>query len=409
MSKPRTRSTLAPSVAATSAPPMRNTALAVFLALCMLGLSVAAMAQEPVFITFDPPGSQATTPVCLNQGGAIVGYYSDAGNVSHGFLRSGDGKFAIIDVPGAGNGSGQGTIPYGNNGDGEVTGYYSDSGGVYHGYRRDGDGEIITFDVEGAGSASGEGTLAANINSEGEIAGYYVDDGSVGHGFVRARNGKITTFDAPGAGTAPGQGTYPSACDALNPGGAIAGVYVDANNVNHGFVRDPDGHFATFEAPGSGTEPGPAFCVFCPGTYPIGINASGVTTGLYLDSGNVQHSFVRDRHGDITTFDAPGAGSAVANQGTTAQNINDDGEITGYDTDANFFDHGWVRGRDGKITVFDAPGAGSPPGGDFYGTVPTCNNKSGEITGYYNDASGVAHGFLRTARCHEGDQCGSKE
>jgi len=46
----------------------------------------------------------------------------------------------------------------------------------------------------------------------------------------------ITTFDAPGAGTGPGQGTQALA---INEGEHIAGSYIDASNVFHGFLRTP--------------------------------------------------------------------------------------------------------------------------------------------------------------------------
>ena len=36
--------------------------------------------------TFDPPGSTFTDPVSINPGGKIAGDYSDANNVSHGFV-----------------------------------------------------------------------------------------------------------------------------------------------------------------------------------------------------------------------------------------------------------------------------------------------------------------------------------
>src|SRR5215813_13026200 len=60
----------------------------------------------------------------------------------------------------------------------------------------------------------------------------------------------------------------------------------------------------------------------------------------------------------ITTFDAPGAGTA-ARQGTTAFGINSAGTITGFIRDTNNARHGFVRASDGTITVFDAPGAGT--------------------------------------------------
>jgi len=53
---------------------------------------------------------------------------------------------------------------------------------------------------------------------------------------VRAPNGKITEFDVPGAGK-----TYSESEDPLeiNPAGVIAGFFVDARNVYHGFLRLP--------------------------------------------------------------------------------------------------------------------------------------------------------------------------
>ena len=52
------------------------------------------------------------------------------------------------------------------------------------------------------------------------------------HGFVCAADGKIKTFEAPGAV----QGTVGLS---INAAGDIAGIYVDASAVFHGFVRTP--------------------------------------------------------------------------------------------------------------------------------------------------------------------------
>jgi hypothetical protein len=53
-----------------------------------------------------------------------------------------------------------------------------------------------------------------------------------------------------------------------------------------------------------------------------------------------------------------------------------------------------VLDPDGTITKFDAPGAAKRFAG--YGTTPQSINARGEITGWYSDARGVYHGFLRT-------------
>jgi len=78
------------------------------------------------------------------------------------------------------------------------------------------------------------------------------------------------TIDAPGAGTVAGQvplpqGTFPYA---INETGTIGGLFQDANNVLHGFVRSPDGLIVAFDAPGAGTG---AF----QGTQGFAINSEG--------------------------------------------------------------------------------------------------------------------------------------
>lgn len=57
--------------------------------------------------------------------------------------------------------------------------------------------------------------------------------------------------------------------------------------------------------------------------------------------------------------------------------------------EANFVFHGFVRAANGTITSFDVPGASQ-------GIFALSINPMGAITGYYTDASGVNHGFLRT-------------
>jgi hypothetical protein len=53
-----------------------------------------------------------------------------------------------------------------------------------------------------------------------------------------------------------------------------------------------------------------------------------VIEGLYLDANNLYHGFVRTRDGTITAIDVPGAGTARF-QGTLPSNINSEGAITG--------------------------------------------------------------------------------
>jgi hypothetical protein len=128
----------------------------------------------------------------------------------------------------------------------------------------------------------------------------------------------ITAFDAPGAGTGINQGTLPYG---INAAGVITGHYLDSGSVHHGFVRATNGTITTFKVRGAGTSVGQ-------GTFARGLNASGVIAGYYADSGSVNHGFVRAKNHTITVFDAPGAGTG-AFQGTDALHINAAGTIVG--------------------------------------------------------------------------------
>jgi hypothetical protein len=114
-------------------------------------------------------------------------------------------------------------------------------------------------------------------NVWGAITGYYVDANNVQHGFLRARNGAITGFDAPDAGTGAGQGTN-AVC--LNEAGVITGFYYDASSVLHGFVRFRDGAITTFDGPDAIL------------TVGYSINAAGAITGHYRDPSTTSHGFV---------------------------------------------------------------------------------------------------------------------
>ena len=59
---------------------------------------------------------------------------------------------------------------------------------------------ITTFDI--AGNVDGITTNA--IIDSGAIAGFYLDANDVSHAFLRARDGTITTFDVPGSGGSVG-------------------------------------------------------------------------------------------------------------------------------------------------------------------------------------------------------------
>jgi hypothetical protein len=255
---------------------------------------------EGKFTTFDVPGGTlgAINPIALNREGAIVGYYVSAeSGLSQAFLRHPDDTFETWSGPGAcdapsGSNACYGSGAFSINDFGAVAGGYEDNSGnlVGHGLVRSPAGKFTTFEAPGSGTGLYQGTgspgSSVPLNQFGAIAGYYIDAGNVVHGYLRAPWGEITTFDVPGEGS-QGIGCYNDCSVGLNDWGAITGYYLDANNVYHGFVRTPWGNVTTFDAPGANTTPG-AYS----GTFPVSINDEGEITGYYLDAKNVNHGFV---------------------------------------------------------------------------------------------------------------------
>jgi hypothetical protein len=376
-------------------PARRKAALVVSLLLCTPGLSLSGYAEQHNITTFDVPGAgtasgQGTFSIGINLLGVISGYYIDGGNVSHGFLRSRDGKLTTFDDPHATNLAGGGTNVVGMNLEGAVVGAYITA--TYHGFVRSPEGKFTTVDWPGACAMSiSEGCHGSgvwDINTFGTMVGPYEDTSGnfVAHTGIRTPDGKVTTFAVPGSSMEAGQGTLPASFSGLNQWGAITGLYYDANNGFHGYLRSPWGTFIKFEAPGAD------ITIPYNGTFPASLNDAGMITGDYLDVNEVYHGFIRGPEGKFETFEIPGADTTPGSyNGTAPNNINELGVITGYYTDAANVAHGFVRFADGAVVTFDAPGAGT---GAFQGTVSLSNNLEGAATGYFVDGAGVSHGFV---------------
>ena len=109
------------------------------------------------------------------------------------------------------------------------------------------------------------------------IAGFYIDANNVAHGFVTAAPFKtFTILNDPDAGQGAGQGTF---AGNINLGGEIAGYYVDASGVSHGFVTAPP--YRTF------TSFDPAGSVYTLAAVASALNLEGAVTGTYFDASGV--------------------------------------------------------------------------------------------------------------------------
>jgi hypothetical protein len=96
--------------------------------------------------------------------------------------------------------------------------------------------------------------------------------------------------------------------------------------------------------------------------------------------------------GTITSFDVTGAGTG-SGDGTEPAGIDATGVVVGEYVDASGVNHGFQRSAGGVITTGSVPGAGT---GSSQGTFPETVSSSGAIAGYYVDANGVNHGFVLT-------------
>ncbi|MDE2460843.1 MAG: hypothetical protein KGL98_06305, partial [Gammaproteobacteria bacterium] len=343
--------------------------------------------SQPVLVEFDAPGATTTVaPACSpfcgtdpyanNDWGEVTGYYTDASTTAHGFVRYPGGDLVSFDAPGAGSvpNAFQGTFASSINNFGAIAGYSQDSNNVFHGFIRSLFGVIITFDAPGAGNGAFQGTIVTCINPQGTTAGFYIDSNSVAHGFVRSRSGVITNFD-PSTSISTFTTVTPATGSCLNTAGQITGFYVDASQVGHSFLRDPQGNITSFDGPGA---------LY---TEAISINAAGKIIGFFEDSSGLGHGFVRHPDGQFTTFDGPVSGGG----NTIPSSINNNSSISGWQFDANAVAHGFVRGRNGQFVAIDAPGAGTGP---VDGTFPTMINASGAVTGIWADNNSLAHGFV---------------
>jgi hypothetical protein len=305
-------------------------------------------------------------------------------------------KIITFDAPGANMAAGSfdGTAAVGMNNLGAVTGFYIDANSVYNGFFRSPEGGFTTFQAPGANTTPGSfgGTSPTSINDVGMITGNYSDAQGLTHGFLRDKEGKFTTFDVKGAG---GFGSFPIA---INLEGDIVGYYTDSNLEFYAFLRDRNGKFTTFA--------GPNVCVTgvsagCYGNEATNINLLKTSVGNYMDVNLSGHGLIRSPGGTLTTYDVPGAGTGTY-QGTGCPGcfagFNVWGAIAATYTDSNSVAHGYLRSPDGTITTFDAPGAGT---GVYQGTgcFSDCYvslNDWGAITGLYSDSNYVDHGYVRS-------------
>ena len=259
----------------------------------------AATQSQPSATSFDFPGAINTQATAITPSGDIVGRYTSADGVLHGFLLS-DDRFTSIDYPSAVSTDVDWINPRG-----DIVGSYIDRNGVTHGLllRR---GRFSSIDYPGAVF-----TQVYGIGATGEMVGIWNDTQGALRGFL-AQDGHFTPFDFPGA-----SGSLPTMIAA----GTLTGGYFSPSGT-HGFsVRY--GEYQTIDCPG-GTF-----------TFLSGIDPEGnMVGGFGTPDGHYHGALIKDNN--CIRVDFPGSTDTYAN-GSNAQ-----GDVVGRYIDANGITHGYL-------------------------------------------------------------------
>ena len=292
-----------------------------FMAICTISVVLAALsiATAQTYTQIDYPGAILTELVGgPNPQGTSVGIWEDSSGVFHGFTFTAKGVFTSFDPPGS-----TFTEPSFINPKGDIVGLYLDSSSVSHGFTLFGS-TYTTVNAPGAA-----GTILSGISPSGEMSGSTCTDPACGntgnpnttHSFVLSKKGKYTFFDPPGATS--------SSASTVSPSGVVVGVYTDSvGELFHGYLLK-SGKYTTIDFPGA-----------LYGTFAGGGNAENDVVGTYnyisSCTADCNHAFLLS--GDVyTSFDYPGA---IFSEGT---GINPAGVIVGVFADSSNNVHGFIR------------------------------------------------------------------
>jgi hypothetical protein len=248
-------------------------------------LSAAALYNITTFLVpgASPPGFFGVTGV--NNIGQIVGGFGGAGGRNTGYIRNPNGSFVTFSGP-----SGSDTYAGGINDVGQVI-LYTSSSGPPQNFLRSADG--LTYMP--INSAYPGDLYLSGLNNLGQIVGSLQTPGTPVLGYLLNSDGSASVFQYPGASNTFAVG--------INNLGVIAGWYrIDLEN--HGFLRNPDGSFVSFDVPEL--------------LSVLDINDLGEIVG---SAGNQAYS----RHGDgsIDFLSVPGQTL------TSGTGINNSGEVVG--------------------------------------------------------------------------------
>jgi len=169
-------------------------------------------------------------------------------------------------------------------------------------------------------------------------------------------------------------GSTNAVADGINDQGLVSGYYEDSSSIYHGFVWR-DGVLAKVDHPGAAY------------TKLYSLNNRGVVIGLYGNSsGTAEHTVTYSAQGRKWT-ELPDIAGYPYNEGC---GINDEGVAVGNAFTSSGNSVAWIWDPTTRsYSFFVVPGAAE------YTTSPSGLNDKGQVAGYFADASGAYHGFLK--------------
>ena len=236
--------------------------------------SYGFLLHNGVYTTINPPNSTNAYALGINNAGQIVGFWDDTEGIEHGYLLTA-GVYSTIDFPGAVL-----TDVFKANNLGAMVGVYDDSSGNEHGFLLQ-NGAFTSIDYPEVFL-----TDAYGINDNGEIVGGYLASSESNPLGFEGNNGQFTTVNFPAA-------VNGLAVEDVNNAGQLAGEYVDADGVIHGFVSatGPFAYVANIDSNTVSMIDIPSS--FVVNTIPVGAGPWGVAV-----SPNGKQVYVTNNHGD---------------------------------------------------------------------------------------------------------------
>ena len=274
--------------------------------------------------------------------------------------------------------NGGGTTMDGISNTGFVVGFTADTNGNLQNFTADPTKTTAATVLNINGSTT---AMANGINSSNLVVGF---DGNVS---AFTLNGNSLNSFIPSGGTS-------AMAFGVNDQGMIAGSYTTASGTMPGFVLNGT-TVTTINAPISSNM-----------VNAQGINNNGLVVGFYVGADGNDHGFdfklssAVNNVGTLTPIMDPNIIPQEPNATfvfSQILGINDKGIAVGYYGDSTGSQHGFLYNTNtGAYTFLDDPNAEFTSGGVEVTQITGISN-SGEITGFYTDSSGEAHGFVAYA------------